>query len=139
MNTQKKIDLAGDTTRLCLHKEGIFCKLYNQHAMLFIQNIKGLKVKAKFIKTADQYVYSCGFPASIIGEIKKQLTANGGLLEESEKLLTVADITWKKQGDYAAWSSSQREEISGAIEKNSTTYFILGSLSWFILGSNLYS
>ncbi len=49
MNTQEKIDKAKNPGIICLHKEGIFYKLYNQHAMLFIQNIKELKVKVRFI------------------------------------------------------------------------------------------
>lgn len=55
MNTREKIDRATDPSRLCLYKEGIFYKLYNQHAMLFTGNIKGLKVKARFVKAAGQY------------------------------------------------------------------------------------
>ena len=50
MNTREKIDRAVAPTLLCLHKEGIFYKLYNQHAMLFTENIKPLKIKGKFIK-----------------------------------------------------------------------------------------
>jgi len=39
MKTREKIDRAADITVLCLHKEGIFYKLYKQHAMLFTANI----------------------------------------------------------------------------------------------------
>ncbi len=42
MNTREKIAMADDASRLCLHKEGIFYKLYNQHAMLVTENIKEL-------------------------------------------------------------------------------------------------
>lgn len=55
MNTREEIDRATDPSRLCLYKEGIFYKPYNQHAMPFTDNIKGLKVKAKFVKAAGQY------------------------------------------------------------------------------------
>lgn len=65
MNTKEKIDMAANTDEICLHKEGIFYKLYNQDAMLFTQNIKALKVKAKFIKAVNQVVYSCGFPRGL--------------------------------------------------------------------------
>jgi hypothetical protein len=60
MNTKEKIGRATDTTVLCLHKEGIFYKLYDRHAMLFTENIKSLKIKTRFIKAAGQQVYSCG-------------------------------------------------------------------------------
>jgi len=71
MNTQEKIDLAENTRQLSLHREGIFYKLYNQHAMLFTENIKPLKIKVKFIKAVNQLVYSCGFPVTIIEDVKK--------------------------------------------------------------------
>ena len=102
--------MAANATVLCLHKEGIFYKLYNQQAMLFTQNIKSLKVKFKFIKAVKQQVYSCGFPASIIEEVKKQMTARGGMIDESEKLLTVANINWKKQSDYSQWCEHQKQQ-----------------------------
>ncbi len=72
MNTREKIDRAADTAVLCLHKEGIFYKLYNQHAMLFTENIKELKISAKLIKAVDQQVYSCGFPVTIIEDVKER-------------------------------------------------------------------
>ncbi len=65
--------------------------------MLFTANIKELKIKVKFIKAVNQQVYSCGFPASIIEEIKKQLMDQGGVLDESEKLITVADTNWPRE------------------------------------------
>jgi hypothetical protein len=61
--------------------------------MLFTDNIKGLKVKAKFVKAAGQWVFSCGFPASIIENIKKRLEAHAGVVAESEKLLTVSNMS----------------------------------------------
>jgi hypothetical protein len=45
MTTREKIDRAIDTKLLYLHKEGIFYKLYNRHAMLSSENIKPLKIK----------------------------------------------------------------------------------------------
>ncbi|HID68902.1 MAG TPA: hypothetical protein EYP35_00195 [Desulfobacterales bacterium] len=109
MNTREKIDRAADTSQLCLHKEGIFYKLYNQHAMLFTANIKELKINGKFIKAVNQQVYSCGFPSSIIEDIKKRLTAHGGVINESEKLLTAANIHWEKENDYSRWCEQQKQ------------------------------
>jgi hypothetical protein len=110
MNTSDKIKLASNTAVLCLHKEGIFYKLYNQHAMLFTQNIKTLKIKDKFIKAVNQWVYSCGFPDSIIEGIKKQLLSHGGMIDESEKLLKVTSLKWKKESDYSKWCVQQKQD-----------------------------
>lgn len=131
MNTQEKIDKAANSAILCLHKEGIFYKLYNQHAMLFTQNIKALKVTVKFIKAVDQHVYSGGFPASIIEDIKKQLTAHDGVIEESEKLLTVSNMNWEKENDYPQWCKQQKRETAAA-EKNITPNSIDLEKEWRI-------
>jgi hypothetical protein len=36
MTTQEKIEFASDNTRLCLHKEGVFYKLYNRQATVLL-------------------------------------------------------------------------------------------------------
>lgn len=118
MNTREKIDMADDASRLFLHKEGIFYTLYNQHAMLFTENIKELKIKARFIKVVNQQVYSCGFPASIIEEIKRQLVELGGQLEESDKLITVVITNWPREPDYIQWCKEQKQEEIPAEKKS---------------------
>ncbi len=114
MNTREKIERAKDTSLLCLHKEGVFYKLYNQHAMLFTENIKELKIQAKFIKVVNQHVYSSGFPASIIEDIKKQLIAHGAVINESEKLLTATNIHREKENDYSRWCELQQQAAATA-------------------------
>ena len=73
MNTQEKIDLATNKRQLTLHREGAFYKLYNQQAMLFTENVKTLKIKVKFIRLVNQHVYSCGFPVTIIEDVKLKM------------------------------------------------------------------
>jgi len=112
MTTQEKIELASDTTRLCLHKEGVFYKLYNRQAMLFVEHVKPLKVKAKFVKIVNEVVYSCGFPASIIEDVKGRLGDMGGTFEESPVMLTVVGVSWPSAGDYALWCQRQKEDTT---------------------------
>ena len=71
--------------------------------MLFTENIKTLKIKVKFIRLVNQPVYSCGFPVTIIEDIKKQLSGIGGAIDASEGLLAVSGIDWKKKSDYSKW------------------------------------
>ncbi len=120
MNTQEKIDLAANTRQLSLHKEGVFYKLYNQQAMLFTENIKPLKIKVKFIKAVSQQVYSCGFPVTIIEDVKKQLRVLGGEIDGSEKLLIITAINWKTKGDYSKWCKEQKQDEIPAEKKNDT-------------------
>ncbi|WP_446008963.1 hypothetical protein [Candidatus Electrothrix sp.] len=103
MNTEEKIRLAGDLSCLYLHKEGIFYKVYNKDAMLFIGNIKPLKITAKFIKVVDQYVYSAGFPESVLERVKEKLHSCGGVFETAEKMLKVTGVRWNEAEDYSDW------------------------------------
>lgn len=114
MNTKEKIALAANTDEIYLHKEGIFYKLYNQHAMLFTQNIKALKVKAGFIKAVNQVVYSCGFPATILDDVKAHMSEHGGEILESGQLLTVGKMNWQTPGDYIAWCLHHKEEAAAS-------------------------
>ncbi len=120
MNTKEKIDRAADTTTICLHKEGIFYKLYNRHAMLFTENIKPLKIKAVFVKSVGECVYSCGFPASILKEIERLLAEHGGVVEETEKLITVTNMDWDEGYEYGRWCDKHKPEpISRALSGDS--------------------
>ena len=47
MNTRDKVDRAANPDGLFFYREGIFYKLYNQRAMLFIENLKPLKVMVR--------------------------------------------------------------------------------------------
>ncbi|MBU0674366.1 MAG: hypothetical protein KJ950_06960 [Proteobacteria bacterium] len=75
-------------------------KIYNRHAMLFIEDAKDLKVKGRYVKKVNETVYSCGFPASTIEEVKGRLTEMGGEFEEKPEMITVTGIAWPTKGDY---------------------------------------
>ena len=57
MTLKDKIEMqAQDTTKIYLHQEGIFYKVYNEGA--FLLNYLGYKVRIKYIKNLNQEIYS---------------------------------------------------------------------------------
>ncbi len=60
--------------------------------MLFVENVKELKMKAEFVRTVNETVYSCGFPATVIEDVKRRLSDMGGSFEESPEMLAVTGI-----------------------------------------------
>ncbi len=82
--------------------------------MLFTENVRPLKITRKYVKAVDQQVFSCGFPESIVEDIKQQLADLDGALGESVKLLTVADIKWEKEHEYSRWCEQQAEDAAAA-------------------------
>ncbi|MBN2214038.1 MAG: hypothetical protein JW723_07330 [Bacteroidales bacterium] len=64
MTISEKIAKGSDETLFTLHREGSFCKCYNEDAMVFIKRIKNYKLNSKFVKSIGTAVLSFGFPAS---------------------------------------------------------------------------
>lgn len=83
MTTKEKIALATQNNKLYCFKEGVFCKVYNQNAMWFVQHIKAYKVNSKFVKTVNQQVFSLGFPYSLV--------VNNSLLYQNNKLQKIEE------------------------------------------------
>ena len=50
MTIKEKVKISENSSKYTLFKEGIFYKVYNINAMLFVANIKPFKVKVKYIK-----------------------------------------------------------------------------------------
>ena len=81
---------------------------------MFTDNIMPLKINVKVVKIVNRQIYSCGFPATIIEDVKKQLIGIGGIIEESDHLLIVAAVNWEKKGDYHKWCRKQEHKASPA-------------------------
>jgi hypothetical protein len=73
MTVQEKISLAAQANKLVIFKEGMFYKLYNQNAMWFVNHIKPYKVSVKFVKKANQNVFTIGFPQTVLSLNKLQI------------------------------------------------------------------
>lgn len=118
MTIKEKIALSENIKNLVLYKEGIFYKLYNQHAMLFAENIRAFKVNVKFIKSVRQDVYSVGFPVSSFDlqsgnektSIKQLLQKFGSEIREHEDRVEIANIEWENNPAYRQWCLQQMDK-----------------------------
>jgi len=73
MNIKDKIDIEKDNNNFIkLYKEGIFWRAYNQSCMLFTQYFDNYKVIIKYVKYLKQNIYYCGFPDTILENIKEK-------------------------------------------------------------------
>lgn len=125
MTIKEKIALSENIKNLVLYKEGIFYKLYNQHAMLFSENIRVFKVNVKFIKSVGQDVYSVGFPVSSFvlqtgnGKlpIKQQLQNIGGEIKEHKDKVECDNVNWQNKPDYKQWSIEQKDKWITSIQQ----------------------
>lgn len=75
MTIKEKIAYSNDLTIFTLFKKGLFFKIYNEDAMLFVKHVRNYKINCKYIKNVGSKVYSIGFPASEIekGKLSKEL------------------------------------------------------------------
>ena len=69
MTIKQKTSLAAQNHKLYFFKEGLFCKVYNQNAMWFNNNIKAYKINSKFVKTVNQQVFNLGFPQNVLVQL----------------------------------------------------------------------
>lgn len=73
MTLKEKIEIqAQDTSKIYLHQEGIFYKVYNEGA--FLLNFLGYKVTIKYFKNLNQEIYSIGFPLAVLNKLADTYT-----------------------------------------------------------------
>ncbi len=109
MKITKKIELASDSNRLVLHKEGLFYKAYNENAKLFVEYINQYKVSAKYIKLVKQTVFSIGFPSvSLISNIEKiEKKLEGKQLDSTLNTIVFSIPNVNKSEGYLEWKEQQ--------------------------------
>lgn len=119
MTIAEKTQISANTTLFTLFKEGLFYKRYNEDAMVFVERVKAYKITAKFFKSADEIVYSIGFPVSeaekgrlSLANILEKIGAKGFEESDGNIVFLFNDINVGTNGNY--WSST----VSGTIARN---------------------
>jgi hypothetical protein len=102
MTIKQKIIATANHNGLIFYKEGVFYKLYNEHAMLYYENISAFKVSVKFYKNINQLVYSVGFPVS---SFNPAILGNNVQLVKSENKIVISDYTFKTTPDFNSWKT----------------------------------
>ena len=88
--------------------EGLFCKCYNEDAMVFVEHVKSYKVVSKFIKNVGEEVLSIGFPVSELekGSITTELISSAigaTKTEQLEKQVVFSIENKDLKKNYASW------------------------------------
>ncbi len=64
------LELERENTSIILHKEGLFIRVYERSAYLFVKHIKAYNLTKKFYKNVKQEVVYLGFPQSNFSKIE---------------------------------------------------------------------
>ncbi len=88
---------------------------------MFTQNIKPLKINVEFVKVVDQQVYSCGFPATIIEDVKNRLASpaekDGGIaLTNIEKQIVAFQVMRKTPMEAMNFIVELQRQLNGKQE-----------------------
>ena len=85
-----------------LLKEGMFFRAYNRSAMFMVTSLFSYKVRKKWVKKVNEYVYYCGFPEQSLTKVKKKALEKGyGISDEGEKKVIISGMT--ANGSYENW------------------------------------
>lgn len=133
MTIKQKIELAVQPNKLYLFKEGMFYKLYNQNAMCFVQNVKPYKVSVKFVKKANQDVFTIGFPQTVLSLNKLQINLKP-IKEEPDYLCYQVTQTIREQ-EFASWcNTTLTNQVK--LQSKATTQNIVQQLKHFDVANN---
>ena len=64
------LDLEQENSDIILHKEGLFIRVYERSAYLFVKHIKAYNLTKKFYKNVKKEVVYLGFPQSSFSKIE---------------------------------------------------------------------
>jgi len=105
--------------RINLLKEGMFWRVYQKSAYLFIKQIKDLKAIKRFYKVVNREVVYAGFPDTIFHQLKALVESKGFKLEKSdEKYYIVLGIDGDNGFEQWFQSLAVFQKINSATEKS---------------------
>lgn len=123
MTAKEKIEQESkNVNAIYLHKEGMFWRAYNQSAMLFVDNLKSLKIIRRYIKNVKQDIFYCGFPESSWDTIQKQAVEKGFLVTAADtNTIIISGVS--AENDYKSWMQKfPPEKETGEIKTSSSQY-----------------
>lgn len=112
------LQLEQDNQQIILHKEGLFVRVYEHSAYLFVKHIKPYRITKKFYKNVKQEVVYLGFPQSSFSKIEdicKEQNLNVSVENNQIKITGLTSLSeneflnWKKE---IAITKSERVALS---------------------------
>ena len=121
MKIIEKVRLSNQGSRLYFFKEGIFYRLYNQSAFLFVENIKSYTVGVKFIKNINDWIYTIGFP---IAYFNTDVLKASKLLEEKPSYRCYSFPKTAIASEYEQWCLQQQSQSEQRFKSKSESMIL---------------
>jgi len=122
-----------ENTQIVLHKEGLFYRVYERSAFLFVKYIKEYQVIKKYYKIVKQEVAYLGFPQSSFSKIELVCKEQSLQIKEDSKQIKITGLKSFTEREFINWKDEiikQEKKASGLKEND-----ILKQISDFPLAS----
>ena len=100
------LELEQKNTQIILHKEGLFIRVYERSAYLFVKHIKAYNLTKKFYKNVKQEVVYLGFPKGSFSKIEAICKEQGLIKEEKNNQIKITGFTGFEENDFVNWKNN---------------------------------
>ena len=106
MEIRNALERSCDQGIVCIIKEALFCKVYQESAWRFTSLIKPYKISCKYVKKLDLEVVSVGFPKTELPNILNIALQKGYELEHDEPMWLTIKTSGEPDIQYAEWKQN---------------------------------
>ena len=92
-------------TQIILHKEGLFIRVYERSAYLFVKHIKAYSITKKFYKNVKQELVYLGFPQSSFSKIEGICKEKNLKLKEENNQIEITGLASFVEEEYISWKN----------------------------------
>ena len=100
------LELEQENTQIILHKEGLFIRVYERSAYLFVKQIKAYNLTKKFYKNVKQEVVYLGFPQSSFSKIEAICKENNLTVKEENNQIKIIGIISFTENEFLNWKNN---------------------------------
>ena len=110
MGISEILKLEQANTRIILHKEGLFIRVYERSAYLFVKHIKAYNLTKKFYKNVKQKVVYLGFPQNSFSKIESICNEKNLSLKQENNQIQIIGLTSFTENEFVNWKNNETKE-----------------------------
>jgi len=118
------LELEQKNTQIILHKEGLFIRVYERSAYLFVKHIKAYNLTKKFYKNVKQEVVYLGFPQSSFSKIEAICKENNLTVKEEKNQIIIEGLANFTEEEFINWKNNIALIESESVAKNPHSHSI---------------
>ena len=118
------LELEQENTQIILHKEGLFIRVYERSAYLFVKHIKAYNLTKKFYKNVKQEVVYLGFPQSSFSKIEAICKENNLTVKEEKNQIIIEGLANFTEEEFINWKNNIALIESESVAKNPHSHSI---------------